>query len=395
MITTDEIPESRMLELERAGVECAECGARMTVAWGGAFGVNSYILRCGRKSQHQGLVTEARLTPYDVPGFNLYESKTRRNQVEQSLVRAGTPPAVAREMAAQHNALLTQERAVQIINACFPGAPQAEVTKAAMICHQYGLNPLMKHVHLVPFKTKDGGKTWATVLGIKATRLMAAQMAGKWGYLDDTPRIMTEAEEKRIYGTVDKSKLRVVVKIRDAAGLQYSGYGWWPRDKGVYGDDKGNSQFNMASIRAERQALERMSPGGFEGTITMDEAEIEGRMVQPGAEFEALPEEAELDWEIPVPARTIDSDTGEIIEDKPQPKPVTGLDRGWILQAVSILGWSQQKFYGWLQDNFTLQEWPECTPGIWWNICLSLSTKQQDELKTKLNSLVNQKDGVA
>lgn len=384
-----------MRELERAGAECAECGSNMNVAWGGAFGINSYILRCGRNPQHKGIVTEARITPYDVPGFNLFESKTRRYNVEQSLVRAGASPAVAREMAAQHNALLSQEKAVQILNTCFPGAPQAEITKAAMICHQYGLNPLMKHLHLVPFKNKDGSKTWATVLGIKATRLMAAQMAGKWGYLDDTPRVMTEAEEKKIYGTVDKTRLRAVVKIRDANGLLYSGYGWWPVNKPVYGEDKGNSQFNMACIRAERQALERMSPGGFEGTITMDDAEIEGRMSQPETEFEAMPEEEELDWETPAPDRTVDSETGEIVEDKPKPKKAktSGLDRGWIYNAVSVLGWSQQEFYRWLRENFELDNWPECTPGIWWNICLMLSAAQQDELKAKLDALVRAKDG--
>lgn len=34
---------------------CAECGVRLSVAWGGGFGVDSYVIRCSRDPKHEGM----------------------------------------------------------------------------------------------------------------------------------------------------------------------------------------------------------------------------------------------------------------------------------------------------------------------------------------------------
>ena len=47
---------------------------------------------------------------------------------------------------------LTQEQAAFILRTVWPKAPDVEVIKAALICHQYALNPLMKHIYLVEYK---------------------------------------------------------------------------------------------------------------------------------------------------------------------------------------------------------------------------------------------------
>lgn len=412
MITTAEIPEARMRELEREGATCAECRAPLTVAWGGLYG-QTWILRC-KDIAHTGVYTEAKITPFDVPGFNLYESKRRRDMAETALIQSGATPAAARQMAAYHNAILTQERAIEILKTCFPGAPQLEMTKAAMICHQYELNPLMGHIFLIPFEKKElrngtwvktGEKTWAVVLGIKATRLMAAKGKGSWGYLDDTPRVMTEAEQVRFFGQAYPDRFYVIVKIENDAHQKFTGTGWWPKAKEVKGEDKGNTIFNMASIRAERNALEKMAPGRFDGVITMDEAEIAEARAQAGAAGIAVPDEGdvpdaqceisadEIDWDVPhdpPPAPVIIE--SEAVEVKPKP----GLDTQWVAQAVGIIGWKQQEFYRFLQETYAARwpgyQWPACTQGIWRNIVISMPTALQDDLKARLDGMVRALD---
>ena len=401
MLTTAEIPEARMRELEREGATCAQCRSPLTVAWGGLYG-QTWILRC-KDISHTGVYTEAKITPFDVPGFNLYESKRRRDMAETSLVNAGATPAQARQMAAYHNAILTQERAVEILKTVFPGAPPLEMTKAAMICHQYELNPLMGHVFLIPFKNQETNvTTWATVLGIKATRLMAAKGKGSWGYLDDTPRVMTEAEQVRFFGQAYPDRFYVIVKIENDAHQKFTGTGWWPRVKKVKGEDKGNTIFNMASIRAERNALEKMAPGRFDGVITMDDAEIAEARAQAEAAgiAESIPPEAcreeaedaadEIDWDVPhepAPAPVIIEAEAAVVPPKP------GFDTQWIATAVGIIGWKQQGFYNFLKTMYAAQwpgfKWPECTPGIWRNIVIQMPPRLQDDLRSKLNSMVN------
>ncbi len=414
MITTDEIPEARMRELERSGATCAECRGSLTTAWGGGLGVDGWVLRC-RDPKHRGVYQDNPITPFDVPGFNLYESKRRRDMAETNLVQAGATPAQARQMAAYHNAILTQEKAVEILKTVFPGAPSLEMTKAAMICYQYELNPLMGHVFLIPFEKKEKvgetwkvtGTTWATVLGIKATRLMAAKGKGSWGYLDDTPRVMTDAEQVRTFGQAFPDRLYVIVKIQNDARQQFTGTGWWPKDKAVKGGDKGNSIFNMASIRAERNALEKMAPGRFDGVITMDEVEIaEARaQAETAGVAELIPPEActeeaegaadEIDWDIPHdPPAPVIIEAEAVVMPPPAPKP--GFDTQWVATAVQIIGWKQQDFYKFLFTTYKREwpgfNWPDCSPGIWRNIVMQMPAQLQTDLRSRLDGMVRALD---
>ena len=52
-----------MLEIDYEGGKritethvCVECGAELTLAWGGAFGIDGYVARCGTDPHHQGFV---------------------------------------------------------------------------------------------------------------------------------------------------------------------------------------------------------------------------------------------------------------------------------------------------------------------------------------------------
>jgi hypothetical protein len=141
---------------------------------------------------------------------------------------------------------------------------------------QYRLNPLAKHLYLIPFDNKRTGKTdWTLVWGIEATRLVARRAARKhkisFGYIDFSPRSMTEAEQMKINGKLDDSKIWAITILRDDKGNDCFGVGFWPKDKAIQGADKGNTPENMARIRSERNALNRLLPGEMPG----DEVEIE------------------------------------------------------------------------------------------------------------------------
>lgn len=120
----------------------------------------------------------------------------------------------------------------------------------------------MKHVYLLPFKNKKtGGTDYTTVIGIIAKRLMATRR-GRYSYIDDTPRVMNSNEQEIRFGVVDKTKIWAITKLRDTAtGAEASGYGFWPASETPYGTEKGNTAHNMAFIRSESQAINKLFPG--------------------------------------------------------------------------------------------------------------------------------------
>lgn len=169
---------------------------------------------------------------------------------------------------------MTQKEAMYLLKTVWPKAPDVEIIKAAIICQQYNLNPLMKQIFILKFKNKEGGYDYAIVRGIKSDRIIAQRAAGRYSYADG-PRVMTEAEQAEIFGEADSSKLWAITKIKDRDGNIYPGYGFWPKSINVYGADKGNTPLNMAFIRSERNALDKMAPGALPDIDVIDDAYIE------------------------------------------------------------------------------------------------------------------------
>lgn len=156
---------------------------------------------------------------------------------------------------------MTREQAMYLLKTIYPRAPVTEVIKAAIICAQYHLNPLMRQIYLVPFNQGTAKESWVVIMGIKAAR----QIAGRdrqYSYVDG-PRAMTEAEQVTILGSVEPDRLWAITVLKDTQGHTFPGYGWWPRESQPYGEDKGNSQLNMAFIRSERNALDKLAPGAL------------------------------------------------------------------------------------------------------------------------------------
>lgn len=323
LLETETFKYQDMQRKVQQGEVCQECGSRLTVAWGGDR-YNCYILRCAQDIEHTGSMKPARMSAYD---SNLIRTNSLRRQVVEMTGATDLVPY------AQTTAL-KEVQARKILNTIWPAAPEAEKVKAAMVCYQYGLNPLMKHVFLVKF-----GESWSTVLGIKAKRLIASRV-GKYSYLEDTPRVMSKDEQERVFGEMDEVNIVALTVIKDAAGNIYRGYGRWPKDKAPYGIEKGNTKSNMAFIRSESQALERMAPGKLPtGIDVIDEEFVEARSNGNGQQSSPPAgmgeKEAEKIWnqEDAPPPPPSDLTKGKEY-------PITEEELAWCKEALTKVGWN-------------------------------------------------------
>jgi len=286
------------LDTIRQRNKCSECGGWLNMFYDAEKHLAFVACAEWPRSHHEGIEREA--SRWEQEGMAALNIPKRREIMTKEL-----GPVKTREMERYMGvSSLTREEAKEILQAVFPRAPEAEITRAMILCANYQLNPLMKHVFLIPFKNKSGGEDWATVIGIKAKRLMASRR-GIFSYIDNTPRRMTDQMQKDIFGSVDPKNLHCIVKLKDpATGAESVGYGSWPQDKAPYGMDKGNSQFNMAVIRAESQALDRLRPGEMPvGMEVVAESFVDDIQDDNGY--------------IETSGRIIDTDTGEI-KDKPE-----------------------------------------------------------------------------
>lgn len=242
-------------EAARARKEiCSVCEGELVYIWNGQDRV--YQLKCGRDKTHVGT----------------------KSAWQHSVIQERN----AREVAYMTNQALTKysgsvaldkAEAEDILLSLWPDAPKTEVYKAALICKQYGLNPLMRHLYLIKYERREKaqliagewrkgkviGEDWSIQIGIGATR-MIARRSGAYSYEDDTPRLMTEEEQVKILGAVEKDKYWAITRLRGKDGMTAQGYGQWPKGDAVKGADKGNSPQNMAMIRSERAALDKLFP---------------------------------------------------------------------------------------------------------------------------------------
>lgn len=144
------------------------------------------------------------------------------------------------------------------IQKLWPKAPNIEKARALSICLRYSLDPMRGHVVLLPFKDRKTNETsWAMALGISASRMLASRVM-RYSYLDNTPRLMTEDEQTLIFGEVATDRIWAITKLRGTDGTEAAGYGYWIKAELPYG--RGNSIYNMAMIRSERAALDRLVP---------------------------------------------------------------------------------------------------------------------------------------
>jgi len=290
------------------------CGAILLVAWGGAYGRKEHILRCRNGHINEETVRDPTLWELWQRGElgDPYIAEWYRKKEEKRMAQDGVN-TTALETYAQKKQL-TKAEAHEVILEIWADAPQDKRNQAAILCADYGLHPLKKHVFLVPYNRGKPNEKWEMIMGIGAARLLAAR-SGPTSYIGDTPRIMTDAEQMVVRQKVDPDNLWAITVVRDPrTGATARGYGYYPMkggdlvgggeiERGSYG--KGNSRENMAMIRSERQALDRLRPGELPGNVqVVDEAYMPNVSI---TEVEPL----------------VDQETGEMLEGK-----VTNLPQG-------------------------------------------------------------------
>ena len=124
-IYEDQISHKEMEKLASDGHTCGQCGSRLSVCWGGSFGINGYILRCGADISHNTI------TRHDKE----YEEKIR--QIKE-----------ARGM--DTKALMKMDKTTMLARvgqAKFPkDLTPAEHQMMADVCISYGLDPVMQEL---------------------------------------------------------------------------------------------------------------------------------------------------------------------------------------------------------------------------------------------------------
>ena len=257
-------------ELRRRN-RCKECGERLAVFID--LDAHKAFLACTDwcRTHHEGI--ERELSRYNKEGLASLNENTRR-EIMQEQYGTGITTALDRARVPTTGAL-TQPEAMHILKLVYPNVPEAEIIRAAILCRDFGLHPLMKEVYIIGFKNKDQTTSYSTVIGIAASRKMAADRKGLYSFLDGTPRAATQAEITKQFGVnseEEKANLISICILRGEKGNEATGFGLWPKDKSPYGMDKGNTPRNMANLRSERPAYSRL-PGDVVPPIeVIDEA---------------------------------------------------------------------------------------------------------------------------
>jgi len=291
---SEETSQDALDELRRYHT-CQECGGQLAVFYDAD--AHKAFLACTDwpRTQHEGI--EREVNRYEKEGLASLNIETRRELMTEEYGEVKTK-ALDKYMSA---VTLTKPQAKEILVSVYPDAPIEEIARAVLLCASYGLNPLMKHVFLIPFNKGKSNESWVTVIGIKAKRLLASRR-DSYGYIDGTPKVMNKQMQMDTFGVYDPDKVWAIAKGKDPkTGAEAVGYGFWPSNVEPKGTDKGNSKFNMAFIRAESQMLDRLRPG--EMPIGID----------------VMPEMA-ADTAIEGEYKMVDKNTGEILGGEPERK---------------------------------------------------------------------------
>ena len=347
---SETMTREQLQELRRRN-RCQVCQGALDVFLDVDKGKAFLACRDWRRTQHEGIMRVA-----EPKGIETLNIPTRREIMVEEL---GAKKATALE---RYGGVvsLTRAEAMEILKTIWPQAPEIEVLKAGIICHQYGLNPLMKHIFLIPFKRRKEGKVigedWAVVQGIGSNRLIARRKHN-YSYLDMTPRRMTEEEQTKINGEVDDTKIWAITKLKDMeTRAEAIGVGSWPIDEVPYGTEKGNTKLNMACIRSEREGIDRLYPAEMpQGVEVMEEKYIDAEYhidkTEVGGETAAPGAEEGKTKTMAAGAPPTEEKSQKIAGAPPAEPEEVAEDRKRIEASVKRLNWNQSKITAYLQDR--------------------------------------------
>ena len=305
---------------------CVECGRQL---YAYLDEDKKVYLACSNQ-KHEGIARE-----YTPPQQD-YQTEIRREiELEKEHGRQ-TSEALA---TIPKQGQLTQVQASKVLQLVYPNATPDEIMRTAIFCQDFGLHPLANEVYLIPFKGKN-----VMVVGIPASRKMAHNLKGDFSFLDDTPRAATEEEVAKQYGKDSEeaeANIISVTKLQGVGGNLSIGFGLYPKSEKPYGMDKGNTRRNMANIRSERQAMDRLpgKPMPRYEVIDATYAEVPdigkvdtttGEIIQGEVTDipEIPPEEAEVNSEENIARR---------IEEVQPPESKSIIDLEWLKESIATL----------------------------------------------------------
>lgn len=255
----------QMRKIQDSFARCADCGSRLVLVWGGAYGYDCHILICGSKD-----LNHVTYTTHD---------KKREAEIEQ----------IRRDRKVDSKSLMTMDEAsmiqrVQTAVAKWPQEMDARAIKLlAKVAITYGLDPLMSEVVLYqgrPFIGIDG-------------RYRKAQETGRLMGVETRPATEEERKAWKIPEADYFFRSTVKAKPDKASDFVAEFIGW-------------------GRVRAAEMDTPASGKGGFRPLEVNPQ-----RMAEKRAEAQALRKA----FHIPLPSAEeigsgehIDEDTGEIIE---------------------------------------------------------------------------------
>ena len=180
------MPHSEAEAIAKSSV-CAECGSALTVAWGGFWGIDGYVVRCGKDTTHEGVERVMTLTQAYRQGASLplpIENRLDKRFGGKRMDSVALTKLEPKEM---------QERVVTAsaqlgFSLDKNGMPKAltakDITYLVTYCRDYGLDPMLGEVCLFH------GRPYIMVDGLRRK----AQETGRYAGLSLRP-VTDEAEK--------------------------------------------------------------------------------------------------------------------------------------------------------------------------------------------------------
>ncbi len=353
---------------------CGVDGANLSIAWGGAFGVEGYIVRCANEPQHEG-----------------YKPRTSALQAIRQTAGIENIPMDA---ASAH-------RQIGLLSIRYPDVLQDEASAALFLyeCKRLSLDPMMAPAEAIPvafLSKKLNKRVIAMIISTDGWLSMAARSEpGRWV---GPPSLTIVSGDMKAAIADDNLKTIVVEakgKVRDQESRQLidsaNAYGWF-RSTEISQVEKGNSPWNMACKRAIKRWVRENYPacrtimaeqtaGWMELSagikVTEDVIEAEFRILEPAASVDKTLDTHDNN------IRQIDNTTVEP-DSKSHDKPVQSfIDLPWLQESLKAIKWAGAGTYLKEKYGVTAKSVSEAVSKLNAEQAAEFTREIQDRLKMK------------